>query len=134
MHNLRLATGIVFLICWTTAGQAQPPAADSAAVLASVEEQLVKVIGSAEQSVVALGILKREAAPLRVDGFGLEIGELLDAGDTVIALGHYTGTFKATGRAQRTQMAHVWRMRDGKACAFQQYANTLHIAQVMGRV
>ena len=73
MHNPRFATAIVLLICWTTAGQAQPPAAESAAVLASVEEQLVKVIGSTEQSVVALGILKREAAPLRVDGFGLEI-------------------------------------------------------------
>ncbi len=73
MHNRRLVTGIVLLVCWTTAGKAQPPAADSTAVLASVEDQLVKVIGLTEQSVVALGILKREAAPLRVDGFGLEI-------------------------------------------------------------
>ena len=73
MRIFHAAAWIVFLICWTTAGQAQPPAADSAAVLMSVEEQLVKVIGSTEQSVVALGILKREAAPLRVDGFGLEI-------------------------------------------------------------
>ena len=48
---------------------------ESAAVLAAVEEQLVKVIASAEQSVVALGVIKRgaEAAALRVDGFGLEV-------------------------------------------------------------
>src|SRR5712691_2587126 len=54
---------------------AQSAPADSAAVLALVEEQLVKVIGSAEQSVVALGIIKRgaEGAALRVDGFGLEV-------------------------------------------------------------
>lgn len=67
------------------------------------------------------------------DGFGVEVDELLDAGDTVVALGHYTGTFKGSGLPQRTQLAHVWRIRDGKAVAFQQYANTLHIAQVMGK-
>jgi serine protease Do len=62
------------LLCsWSAVGQAQPPAAETMTVLASVEEQLVKVIGATESSVVALGILKREAAPLRVDGFGLDV-------------------------------------------------------------
>ncbi len=65
------------------------------------------------------------------DGFGVEVGELLDAGDTIVALGHYVGTYKATGKHQRTQLVHVWRMKDGKAAAFQQYANTLHIAKVI---
>ncbi len=69
----RVGALIVLLASWTAIGQAQPPAADSATVLASVEDQLVKVIGSAESSVVALGILKREAVAVRVDGFGLEI-------------------------------------------------------------
>lgn len=55
--------------------QAQPATGDSAVVLASVEEQLVKVIESAESSVVALGLVKRggDIGPLRVDGFGLEV-------------------------------------------------------------
>ena len=66
------------------------------------------------------------------DGFAVEIDELLDAGDAVIAQGHYLGTFKATGKPQRTQIAHVWRIKDGKAVAFQQYANTLHVARVTG--
>ena len=65
------------------------------------------------------------------DGFGVEIDELIDAGETVVALGHYGGTYKATGRPQRTQMAHVWRLRGGKAVQFQQYADTLHVAQVI---
>lgn len=65
------------------------------------------------------------------DGFGVEIDELIDAGDTVVALGRYGGTYKATGRPQRTQMAHVWRLKDGKAVGFQQYADTLHVAQVI---
>lgn len=73
MQTFRLPSWLILLCSWAAVGQAQPPAADSITVLASVEEQLVKVIGSAESSVVALGILKREAAPLRVDGFGLDV-------------------------------------------------------------
>jgi ketosteroid isomerase-like protein len=66
------------------------------------------------------------------DGFALKIDELIDAGDTVIALGRYLGTYKATGKPQNTQMAHVWRVADGKATRFQQYADTLAVARVIG--
>lgn len=66
------------------------------------------------------------------DGFSVTIEELLDAGDTLVALGRYGGVYKATGRAQHTQIAHVWRLRDGMVVAFQQHANTLHVARVIG--
>jgi len=68
------------------------------------------------------------------DGFGVEMDELLDAGEIIVALGHYTGTYKATGKPQRTQIVHVWRVSDGKATRFQQYADTLHVARVIGSV
>lgn len=68
------------------------------------------------------------------DGFGVEVEELLDAGDTVVALGRYVGTYKETGRPQRTQLVHVWRVKDGKAVGFQQYADTLQVARVTGTV
>jgi uncharacterized protein len=67
------------------------------------------------------------------DGFGAQVEEVLDAGDTVVALGRYNGTYKATGKAQDTQFVHVWRIEDGKAARFQQYANTLHAARVTGK-
>lgn len=66
------------------------------------------------------------------DGFGVNVEELLDAGDTVVMLGRYTGTYKATGKPQDTQVVHVWRLKDGRAVGFQQYANTLHVAKVTG--
>jgi ketosteroid isomerase-like protein len=66
------------------------------------------------------------------DGFAVVIEELLDAGDTVIALGRYRGTYKATGRPQNTQLVHVWRLAGGKAVRFQQYADTLQVARVIG--
>jgi ketosteroid isomerase-like protein len=65
------------------------------------------------------------------DGFAAVPDELIDGGDTVVALGHYLGTYKSTGKAQRTQFAHVWRLAGGKATQFQQYADTLHVAQVI---
>jgi ketosteroid isomerase-like protein len=67
------------------------------------------------------------------DGIGAHVEELLDAGDTVVALGRYSGTYKGTGKPQDTQFVHVWRVKDGKAVGFQQYANTLHVAQVIGK-
>lgn len=68
------------------------------------------------------------------DGFGVEVDEILDAGDAVVALGRYVGVYKATGKAQRTQLVHVWRVSGGKAVGFQQYADTLQVARVMGAV
>ena len=81
---------------------------------------------------VAEGVFGRTASEW--DGFGVEMDEILDAGDTVIALGRYVGTFKATGKPQLTQVAHVWWLKDGKISQFQQYANTLHVARVTGAV
>ncbi len=66
------------------------------------------------------------------DGFAVVPEELLDAGDTIVMLGRYKGSCKATGMAQNTQVVHVWRIADGKATAFQQYADTLQVARVTG--
>ena len=66
------------------------------------------------------------------NGFTVAIDEILDAGDTVIALGRYLGTYKATGKSMRAQLVHVWRVVDGKAVRFQQYADTLQVARVTG--
>jgi ketosteroid isomerase-like protein len=66
------------------------------------------------------------------DGFAAVPGEFLDAGDTIVMLGRYRGTCKATGRALDAQLAHVWRVEDGKAVRFQQYTDTLQAARVMG--
>jgi ketosteroid isomerase-like protein len=67
------------------------------------------------------------------DGFAAVPDEYLDAGDTVVVLGRYHGTFKATGETLDAQLVHVWRLEDGKAVAFQQYTDTLQAAQVTER-
>jgi ketosteroid isomerase-like protein len=66
------------------------------------------------------------------DGFAVTVEEILDAGDTIVALGRYGGSCKATGKAMNPQLAHVWRIADGKAVAFQQYVDTLQVACATG--
>lgn len=65
------------------------------------------------------------------DGFDGELDELLDAGDTIIGLGHYVGTFKATGRRIRAQFAHFWTLADGKVVHWRQYVDTKQFADAM---
>ena len=68
------------------------------------------------------------------DGFGVVVEEILAAEDLVVVLGRLHGTYKATGRTQNAQMVHAWRVVDGKITSFQQYADTLQIARVVGVV
>jgi ketosteroid isomerase-like protein len=65
-------------------------------------------------------------------GFGVEVGEILDAGDTVVVLGRYIGTCKATGQPMYPQLVHVYRVREGKIVRFQQFVDTLDVARAMG--
>jgi ketosteroid isomerase-like protein len=67
------------------------------------------------------------------DNFTVTSQERIDGGDTIVSLGHYSGTFKATGKPMRAQYAHVFRVKNGKIAAFQQYADTLGTARAMER-
>ena len=62
------------------------------------------------------------------EGFTVVPEEYLDAGDTVVMLGRYRGTCRATGRAVNAQLAHVWRIEAGKAKSFRQLTDTLQFA------
>lgn len=65
------------------------------------------------------------------DGFKVVIDELVDGGDTVVGLGTYSGTCKATGKPMEARVAHVWKVRDGKVVAFEQFADTLKVEEAM---
>ena len=66
------------------------------------------------------------------DGFAAVPEAYFGAGETVVVTGRYRGTCKATGKSLDAQMAHVWRIEDGKIAGFQQYTDTLQFARVMG--
>jgi ketosteroid isomerase-like protein len=64
------------------------------------------------------------------EGFAVAPKEVLDAGDTIISQGHYSGTYRLTGKKARAQFAHFFTFRDNKIVKFQQYTDTAQFRQV----
>jgi uncharacterized protein len=58
------------------------------------------------------------------DGFSAVPAEIVDGGETVVALGRYGGAYKATGVKIDAQFVHVFKFKDGKIASFQQYTDT----------
>ena len=52
-------------------------------------------------------------------------------GDTVVALGEYSGRYKATGKKFSAPFAHVWTLRGGKVVRFRQYTDTLVVDRAL---
>jgi ketosteroid isomerase-like protein len=67
-----------------------------------------------------------------VDDFAVEPDRILDAGETVVALGHAQGTVVETGETLDVPFAHVWDMEDGRATRFQHYTDTAQFEQAFG--
>jgi uncharacterized protein len=59
------------------------------------------------------------------EGFTVTPRELIDGGETIVALGQYTGTAIATGKSLQVDFAHIWKLQDGKVIRFVQYVDTL---------
>jgi uncharacterized protein len=67
------------------------------------------------------------------DGFAAKPAEFVADGATVVALGEYSATFKATGKSFRAPFAHVWKMNDGKVASFVQHTDTaVHLQPMQG--
>ena len=50
---------------------------------------------------------------------------------TVVVLGDYRGTWKATGKSFSAPFVHVWKLRDGKVTMFRQHTDTAMVQQAM---
>ena len=64
------------------------------------------------------------------DGFLVSPEQVLDAGETIVGHGHYSGTYRKTGKQARAQFAHIFTFREGKIVKFQQYTDTAQFQQV----
>jgi len=65
------------------------------------------------------------------DGYSAMPAEFIDAGERIVVLGQYSGTYKATGRSFKADFAHVWTLRNGKAVKFVQYADTALVQKAL---
>lgn len=79
---------------------------------------------------VAEGLFQRLVSD--IEGLTVAPENIIDAGDTVVAEGRYTGTIGATGTSVDAQFAHVWEFRDGRVVRFQQYTDTKQWAEAAG--
>lgn len=67
------------------------------------------------------------------EGFAVSPEGVLDAGDTVIGHGYYSGTYRKTGKRVRAQFAHFFTFRDGRVVKFQQYTDTAQFREAVGK-
>ena len=77
---------------------------------------------------IRTGVFERIAAgfeELRVIADEIFAGE----GGRVVVLGYYHGRFRGGDDDFRTQVAHIWTVRDGRAVKFQQYLDTLKVSR-----
>lgn len=65
------------------------------------------------------------------NGFAAAAHEFIDGGDTIVALGKYSGTYKLTNKSFHADFAHVWKLREGKAVRFVQYTDTLLVQRAL---
>jgi ketosteroid isomerase-like protein len=65
------------------------------------------------------------------DGYTFALERLLDAGGDVIGIGDYAGTYRQTGKSFKARVVHVWSVADGKIRRFEQFTDTLRVADAM---
>lgn len=65
------------------------------------------------------------------DGFAAVPAELVSEGDTVVALGEYSGTYKGTGKSFRVPFAHVWKLSGNKIVSFHQHTDTAKVGEAL---
>jgi len=66
------------------------------------------------------------------DGYATHVEELIDAGDRVISLGRYRGTYRPTGRTLDAEVCTIFTVRDGLVSEFRQFTDTAQFRWVMG--
>jgi uncharacterized protein len=65
------------------------------------------------------------------EGYAFHLETLIDADDCVVGIGPYHGTYRATGKAMEARVAHLWRVEGGLVRRFEQFTDTLLVAQAM---
>ena len=65
------------------------------------------------------------------EGFAAVPRELVSEGETVVAIGTYSGKFKASGKSMQTPYVHVWKFKGGKVQTFEQHTDTVLVQRAL---
>lgn len=66
------------------------------------------------------------------DEFAVEIGQVIEDGDTVAMQGRYRARARASGAEINPQIVHWWTVKGGKIATFQQHVDTFALARALG--
>ncbi len=110
---------------------------DVASVLAALAPQIVWIeaegFPSAGTYTTPDAVLHKVFARLAAEweAFIVAPHEYVCQGQTVVAIGDYSGTCKATGKAFKAPFVHVWKLRGAAVVGFQQFTDTAVVQQAM---
>ena len=65
------------------------------------------------------------------EGFAAVPHEFIDAVDTIVVLGRYSGKYVATGKPFSADYAHVWKLREGKVVSFRQIVDSALVNEAL---
>ncbi|MBS1155493.1 MAG: hypothetical protein H6R07_1417 [Proteobacteria bacterium] len=65
------------------------------------------------------------------EGYNFSLEQIIDGGEQQVGVGTYSGIYRKTGKPMRARVTHVWRLVGGKIVAFEQFTDTLLVAQAM---
>jgi uncharacterized protein len=65
------------------------------------------------------------------ESWSFAIEQYLDAGETIVVIGNYTGRHRLSGKSFCSPAAHVYDLRDGKVSRFRQFTDTKVIWDAM---
>ena len=65
------------------------------------------------------------------EGYHFKLEHLIDGGDSIVGVGDYRGTYRATGKPMHARVVHVWQLEGGKVVRFEQFTDTLLVARAM---
>ena len=66
------------------------------------------------------------------DGYRTQVHELIDAGERVISVGRYRGTYRPIGRTLDAEVCTIFTVRAGQVTEFRQFTDTAQFRWVMG--
>lgn len=65
------------------------------------------------------------------ENYTFSLEQVIDGGDQLVGVGTYSGIHRKTGKAMQARVVHVWRLAGGKIVGFEQFTDTLLVAQAM---
>ena len=65
------------------------------------------------------------------EGYNFALEKLIDCGEQLVGIGTYSGIFRKTNKPMQARAAHVWRVVAGNIVSFEQFTDTLLVAQAM---